>query len=149
MHHRTSNFGNRISNTTVYKRNEKFVNLLLEFIFSSLIRSHDLEWVSLKSNVKHRFGSILFPIDDLLKWWPIIDEFVTEIEKETREHATYECKLSTFNKQREPWKKQKQIVELQKDSAQQPFLEAKRLLQGKLFFRVSRDSFVNFPTSDP
>ena len=135
-HHKTNNISNRISETAAYKQIEEFIALLYDFIFGSLIRSqqwnkilfaHDLPWVRLRSRVKHRFGSIVFPIDDILKYIQIIHEFLMKYESENREYDTFRCTMVSFEKQREQYKQQTS-QQPQKHSVSKPSVEAQRLL---------------------
>ena len=112
------------------------ISIILDFIFGSQIVSqfwnkilavHDMDWTILKSHVKHRFGSMVFPIDDMLKYFFLIYEFVMEYEKEHGIVDAFKCKWLWYSQQLKTFKQQ-QTSRPQKHSATQPAEEVARLL---------------------
>ena len=126
------------------------ITLVCEFMFGSqmiaqfwtkILSEHNLGWIKLKTLVKHRFGSIAFPIDDLLKYYSLINEFVMQYEKIHKVIETFKIEWSSYCKQLDHFKRvQKQP--LQKLSASKPETEAQRLLNNREPTPPTKSAFV-------
>ena len=107
--------------------------MLVEFIFGSQIIAqfwnkvltlHNMDWTVIRGNVKHRFCSIVFPIDDMLKYYYLIYEFVMEYEKVHGIVESYKRKRAWYTNQFRIFKQQHQTRRSQKHSATKPVIQS-------------------------
>ena len=96
--------------------------------WNKILVSHDLSMTIIRSNVRHRFGSIIFPINDTISNFRLIFEFFIEYENTHKIFATYKSKRDSYIKQLDHY--QKQTSQPLKHSAAKPTpaQEALRLL---------------------
>ena len=121
----------------MYVQIDELLAAVIEFTFGSqiimqawnkILVAHDVSWKVLRSNVRHRFGSIIFPITDIISHFRLIYEFVAEYETCNRVYATFKSKQASYVKQVQQLKHQTSRPSKQSVSKPTPAKEVERLL---------------------
>ena len=141
--HKGNRAAERVTKTGAHKKVVSVISLCREAIFNSqimrqiwnkILTEHNEKWREIRQNVKHRFGSIVGPIDDALLNWVLIHEFLNAYDAEHRVIDTYKQKQSSYVKQVHIFRTSQQRKQPQKHSGAKPTVpsqEATRLLCSK------------------
>lgn len=75
-----------------------FGSQIMMQIYNKVLTEHNEKWKVIRKNVKHRFGSIVGPIDDLLNSFHLIHELLVRYDHCNRVISTFKSKQSAYVK---------------------------------------------------